>query len=210
MDPGHARGDRGPDRPLAECLMGAATPKLPIDWSCQFCKNGLHRSCPGAVRTPRGLLLCSCGVPDFGHPPRPRCLDCHEERIAELDTAKWVCVDQYGCAARVQARKDASPLYQMLIRCRVSAVNTRRRQRALSEAIRAVLPIDEDAEYVVVRTRTPAKPKVGQCLCCGEATRGGRFLPGHDAKYKGATLRAARAGDLAAQERCIEHKWSWS
>ena len=30
-------------------------------------------------------------------------------------------------------------------------------------------------------TKTP-KPET-KCLCCGEPTKGGKFLPGHDARY---------------------------
>lgn len=37
-------------------------------------------------------------------------------------------------------------------------------------------------------------PVVPSCLCCGEPTRGGDFLPGHDAKYKAHLIREALAG----------------
>lgn len=49
-------------------------------------------------------------------------------------------------------------------------------------------------------------PVVPSCLCCGEPTKGGDFLPGHDAKYKAHLIREALAGgnpdaeaDLAAR-----------
>jgi hypothetical protein len=41
---------------------------------------------------------------------------------------------------------------------------------------------------------TKRKIKLPECLCgCGGRTRGGRFLPGHDAKLKKALVADARA-----------------
>lgn len=40
-------------------------------------------------------------------------------------------------------------------------------------------------------TRKPAK-KVGNCRCCDEPTKGGDFLPGHDARYVGMLIEAVR------------------
>lgn len=31
--------------------------------------------------------------------------------------------------------------------------------------------------------KAPKAPKVGACKCCGGTTKGGMFLPGHDARY---------------------------
>lgn len=41
------------------------------------------------------------------------------------------------------------------------------------------------------------KPKLPprRCVCsCGEMTKGGEFLPGHDARYKSALIREVKAG----------------
>jgi hypothetical protein len=46
-------------------------------------------------------------------------------------------------------------------------------------------------------TKTKAEPK--ECGCgCGELTRGGDFLPGHDARFRGQMLKAIDAGDESA------------
>lgn len=189
-------------------------PPSPL-WCCQFCKSGLHRSCPGAVRTPKGPpLLCICAAQDAGHPSRPRCLDCRETRSAELDVEKWVCVDKLACSVRVQQRCDSNPIYRMIRACQVSADNDRRVSRTVYQArIRAGLPDDEDEQYDAAhaRPRSAPKSKTGTCLCCGAPTKGGRFLPGHDARHRGALLRRIRQGDPAAvsqaRESMIELGW---
>ena len=46
-------------------------------------------------------------------------------------------------------------------------------------------------------TKAKAEPK--ECGCgCGELTRGGDFLPGHDARFRGQMLKAIDAGDESA------------
>lgn len=50
-----------------------------------------------------------------------------------------------------------------------------------------------------------AKPK---CECgCKTATKGGRFLPGHDAKLKSKLVGAVRDGDKAAAKRMRDLGW---
>ena len=50
-----------------------------------------------------------------------------------------------------------------------------------------------------------------KCLCgCGDVTKGGRFLPGHDARYKSALVNKARGGGRAAdaaKRRLVEMGW---
>jgi hypothetical protein len=41
----------------------------------------------------------------------------------------------------------------------------------------------------------------GKCLCCGEPTRGGKFLPGHDSKYLNALVESTDGPWMAAYER---------
>lgn len=41
-----------------------------------------------------------------------------------------------------------------------------------------------------------------ECMCgCGETTKGGKFLPGHDAKLKSQLLTVSRSDEAAAPER---------
>jgi hypothetical protein len=180
----------------------------PLQWACQFCRSGLHRSCPGAVRTPKGLITCICAAaPDAGHPARPRCLDCGQDRPGEVDAVKWACLDQYGCSARLQARREAGPLYDLLRACRVSAVNARRRHREQYTRVGATLPEDEDALYGPPKKRSVPKARSGQCLCCGQSTKGGRFRPGHDAKLRGKLLKLIKDGDRMAMLQLQELGW---
>lgn len=46
------------------------------------------------------------------------------------------------------------------------------------------------------------------CMCgCGEITKGGRFLPGHDARLKSQLLTEAREGNEGAVQRLEELGW---
>lgn len=55
------------------------------------------------------------------------------------------------------------------------------------------------------KTREPAKPKVGVCKCgCEGATKGGNFLPGHDARLVSTLVGeviAKKTTEAAARKR---------
>jgi len=56
---------------------------------------------------------------------------------------------------------------------------------------------------------TKTKIKAPECLCgCGGRTKGGRFLPGHDAKLKKALVADARAGKERAASKLEKLGWS--
>ncbi len=44
------------------------------------------------------------------------------------------------------------------------------------------------------------------CLCCGDATRGGRFLPGHDARLYGELKRNLEKDPLLRNERFTDEQ----
>jgi hypothetical protein len=53
------------------------------------------------------------------------------------------------------------------------------------------------------------KIKAPRCLCgCGGQTKGGRFLPGHDAKLKKALVADAVAGKKRAANKLEKLGWS--
>ena len=53
---------------------------------------------------------------------------------------------------------------------------------------------------------TPTKT---ECECgCGGATKGGRFLPGHDAKLKKALIQAALTGSKRAETKLEKLGWT--
>lgn len=49
----------------------------------------------------------------------------------------------------------------------------------------------------------PASPG-GKCLCCGEATKGGVFLPGHDARYVSRQADAFVAADADEKGKILD------
>lgn len=47
------------------------------------------------------------------------------------------------------------------------------------------------------------------CLCgCGGTTKGGSFLPGHDAKYKSQLIKEAMAGNEEAEQTLADRDWA--
>lgn len=179
-------------------------PDLQRVWRCNFCATGFHRSCPGAVRNARPggkLILCYCCKGS------PRCLDCG---LAEdIEPTQWACRDSAACMLRVRDRLAGSPLHQQLQECRSDSAERARRIRMAAEGIRAGVPQDEIDEFerpLEKKPRTP-RPAVGSCECCGAATRGGRFLPGHDAKMKSRLREAAKKGDVEASAELEQRGW---
>jgi hypothetical protein len=82
---------------------------------------------------------------------------CHHCQTREADNLgrPWLCDDRVACEGRVQARLAKLPEYTWL----------RRSQE--------------------VSATSPSRPgrRAAQCHCCGEPTKGGNFLPGHDSKF---------------------------
>jgi hypothetical protein len=167
-------------------------------WQCRFCFEGHHRSCPSAVRTPTGLILCHC--PDCPHPTR--CLECGHATPDELDLDYWACQDKAECNDRVRTRKADSPMVRMLQQCRSDAAIARRQSRQVVADVRAQT-WDEDE----VPTHIDPKPVSGLCGCCGQPTKGGRFLPGHDARLKSRLRDASRRGDPEATQQLVDRGW---
>ncbi len=58
--------------------------------------------------------------------------------------------------------------------------------------------------------KAPKAPKVlPECTCgCGTKTKGGKFLPGHDAKLKSRLVTAAKEGNTKATATLRELGWA--
>lgn len=135
---------------------------------CGFCNDGHHDRCPHAIENNvtkenpprRRIWLCPCEEPDCGGTILS-CVNCKKVHD-DVDPATRLCMDQDACAARIEARRANNPLYQQ------------------------VHEIQEKHRMAKEQTKTekaPAKPKVGTCKCgCEGETKGGNFLPGHDAR----------------------------
>lgn len=161
---------------------------------CGFCADTRHDQCSSGVRNGDGRIArCTCGCE---RSQETRCTDCNNREQTEIGT-DWRCLDRGACEAEVQRRLDANPV---MSRIKASVERTRERQR-LERLQKEALKYDaahdpEDPMYEILnapdiskpekpkRGRTSPKPTgPGKCRCCGEPTKGGSFLPGHDSKF---------------------------
>lgn len=142
---------------------------------CGHCMTKHHENCvrtvSSSVEVARkqdkkvmgpGLVMCPCTNEEHVKLPG-KCRDCGKRYASMEDlTDQWVCVDHDGCVARISKARESNPV--------LAWIHENKENRAMAEA-------KEKKE------RKPAAPKVGECVCCGGATKGGNFLPGHDARY---------------------------
>lgn len=148
---------------------------------CGFCTTNHHGSCPGGVMNGSGeeVITCACDCERAG---TPRCLDCNR-RGEDINPNTWRCVDPDDCRAFIEKRLQADPIIQQI------------------RAIRADLA---DSNRPGAKLRTPRPPSnrvtTGKCLHCGEATKGGLFLPGHDSAHVSNAVRDIRTGQTTLQE----------
>ena len=189
-----------------------------VHWmKCGSCLTGHHSSCRSRIRNGRTsggvrrFVDCSC----CGKTAPVRCLDCGNLNVQEVHPDLRECLDQGVCRGRQDLRMRSNPLWQMLQQVKTAAANERRRRRMEKERIHAGIPADvEDEELEQLlnerrSTRVPAasRPTVGSCLCCGAPTRGGQFLPGHDAKLKSRLRGQMKRGDLDARIQLEQRGW---
>lgn len=152
--------------------------------------------CPVGVANGDGITIykctCACSVNLI------RCLDCglierfedrddldpkaYNEWLTERATsehevnpATWRCYDPAECAAKIERRLAADPLIQMIRSFQANAEKRVARERA--------------------ERPSSSRPTSGKCLHCGEPTKGGMFLPGHDAAFLAAAVQTISAGD---------------
>lgn len=146
--------------------------------------DGWHALCKGATILPNGSILrCSCPH----HVGEHRCIDCGEIDV-ELQPMGVRCEDREACAARILAKREADPRHRKWLEIARKAAEA----TAENERIR---PARSDG-------------RTGQrCHHCGEPTKGGSFVMGHDMKMKGMLLRAARAGDERALAEFMARGW---
>lgn len=125
---------------------------------CGFCSSGAHDHCPGGVLNGDGVTVIVCDCTE--HEAVRRCLDCGAR--GDVNPETWTCADADSC----QAVRD-------------------RHRRETQERL---FPGMDDAPAVAAlgkpanRSQTPRKA-AGTCLCCGEPTKGGNYLPGHDSRH---------------------------
>lgn len=156
-----------------------------------------HRLCPGTIVNRGSVKACACPHHD-GEPerapadPRRACTRCgHDrtDRTKHLEGWSMTCDDVDACNADIQRKLRESPNFARMVENR-----ERDRQR------RAEL----DAREAAAGT---SRPKVGRCEWCGEPTRGGRFLPGNDAKLKSRLQKLGESGDVGAIVELMYRGW---
>lgn len=142
--------------------------------------NGNH--CTIGIEQKGGTEILRCGCP-CSH-DLIKCLDCgkREREYAEdheVNPTTWRCFDTEACRAAVEKRLDDDPTIRM-IRAAYARADERRR---LNSGERR----DRTAD-------TGGRTTSRKCLCCGEATKGGLFLPGHDSRYLSRTVEDIQTG----------------
>ena len=139
---------------------------------CGFCSTGgCHDLCPGGVLNGNQVEVvvcpCTCGTPKL------RCLDCNARE--DVNPATWTCNDVEACAQKRAARRSEFEKTTAGTLTGDGAPKARAKAAKLSET-------------------PPKAARTGSCLCCGEPTKGGLFLPGHDARYLARTVTEVKAG----------------
>jgi hypothetical protein len=147
---------------------------------CGFCPTGNHDRCPIGVvmrkhaKYPDGVVwVCPCDAPECAN-KEFRCTECNNQTNGEVDGETWRCKDITACDAVVTARRDADPLLAKIREARDMA------------------KVTETAKKTTAKKA--AAPKTGTCVCgCKGTTKGGKFLPGHDARF--VSTLVGQAGD---------------
>lgn len=170
-------------------------------WRCGFCTSGNHRSCPSAVRVKDRVWLCYC--PECTHPVR--CLDCGNPSPEDLNRTLWGCVDKLACDHRLRLRRENSDLWRQLQEHRVKAISDRRRIRENAE--RLLMGVDPFEDEDLDQAPRAIRMTVGVCLCCGAPTKGGKFAPGHDSKYRSRLRKDAADGSIEAAQKIRDLGW---
>lgn len=143
---------------------------------CGFCADGKHANCCVAIRWGKhGERIWRCSCTCETATTGTRCLDCG--RKGREVTDRSVCVDQDECRGYVQSRR--------------------------RDYMTGQPQLDGDgAPRRLPKHRTPAG---GRCICCEAPTRGGRFLPGHDARWLSAQVKAyIETGDNRVEQQVRE------
>lgn len=150
---------------------------------CGWCIDGNHDLCATTIEIRPGQTWscpCDCAT------NKTRCIDCGRRGVEVTHTSK--CIDQTGCADYRARRYTADPAMQQIAKTR--------REMSVSRMLSRKCP-QEASEGTSETLGVPAR---GLCPCCGSKTRGGRFLPGHDAKWVGQVVARVEANPGARDE----------
>lgn len=132
---------------------------------CGFCLNNNHEKCVQVIENGKAHGLWTCGCEEATCGGRILlCIKC-KRKHDDVTPDTRQCVDMDACAARIQARREADPTYHFI----TQIIEESKMAQAAEKA--------EKREKVT-------KVKEADCSCgCGGKTKGGKFLPGHDARF---------------------------
>ncbi len=152
---------------------------------CGFCSTGNHERCSVGVKHdgqhnkyPNGVVwVCTCKVCG---PNRRKCAHCNNRTTEEVSPETWECFDVEGCHALVEAKRENDPLSRQL--------------REIQEKTQ-MAKIENDKAKA---RKQAAKKEPVECACgCGDNTKGGKFLPGHDARFVSERVTEAINGKFS-------------
>lgn len=157
------------------------------DTLCGFCNDGNHKACAIGVKYmgrqahakyPNGIVWacrCTSGGCTQG---RRKCAVCGNRVTEEVNPETWQCFDVEACQAVVETRRENSPFLAQL--------------REIKERV-------EMAKVQEAATKKKAtSPKTGTCVCgCEGTTKGGKFLPGHDARFVSSLVSNAAESNFS-------------
>jgi hypothetical protein len=177
---------------------------------CGFCKSprdasGVHTNCPGAVANGDGqIIICPC---------KCKGLICRECRGTEnIDPTTWLCIDRDACRLATQARRAAARAANGYTLPDVPVQSRKFAGGATEPRGRAV----EGSRPRKAKDGYDPKPFGSRCHCgCKGLTKGGRFLPGHDAKLKSilsdqVRTHKDRARRIVARAEQLARGTAWS
>ena len=137
---------------------------------CGMCMTNDHDKCVVGtkhqgrhLKYPYGVVWqCGCCGTQ-----RRKCADCGNRNTEEVNPDTWTCLDTESCQDTVERRREANPFFAQL--------------RDIQERVQMAKIENDKAK---AEKRAAAKPKTGTCVCgCNGTTKGGKFLPGHDARF---------------------------
>lgn len=183
-----------------EMLMGSCSVAAQIEEgvvSSKLTAEEWHAECLGATVGVSGRTTrCSCECHPADLIPidyRAVCARCGDDsdRPKEAVENRRVCVDLAQCEADREARAATDP-----------------RWRGIVEEEKRVVARQAAEHQTEAAKPAGTKRRGGWCEHCGQATAGGRFAPGHDAKLKSELTNAAiDADDPEAYAELLVRKW---
>lgn len=153
--------------------MAIATREVQV---CGFCSTKHHEKCAVGTKHqgrhekyPNGVVwVCSCEC----NTGRRKCARCGNRTTDEVNPTTWECIDIEACQAKVEVKRENDPFTAQL--------------REIKESVKMAKV--EESKVKAEKAEKVKEPTF--CLVTGEATKGGLFKPGMDARYVSQRVEA--------------------